>query len=81
MLRVLSPEEELASRRERYQQLAAGQLFDLGGKRFFITFEKLGESVKVIELNDENVERILRGAPCVQSTLHFDEMSCLNVRG
>jgi len=81
MLRVLTPDEELALRRKSYEQLATGKLFDLGEERFFITVEKLGDSVRVIELNSENIGRILRGEPCFHSPLHFDEMSCLNVRG
>jgi hypothetical protein len=80
MLRVLTSKEELALRRKGYGQLAPGTLFDLGGERFFLTVEKHGESVTVIELDRENSLRILHDEPCVRSVLQFDELSCLNVR-
>jgi len=80
MLLVLTPEEEIAQRRKSYEQLGAGKLFDLGGKRYFVTVEKFENSVKVIELNPENIERMLRGELCLHSTLNFDDMGCLNVR-
>jgi hypothetical protein len=80
MLRVLTSEEELVLRRKGYEQLAPGTLFDLGGERFFLTVEKHGEFVTVIELDRENVGRILHDEPCVRSGLRFDELNCLNVR-
>lgn len=80
MLRALTSEEELALRRKSYDQLAPGTLFDLGGERFFLTAAKHGEAVHVIELDGENTGRILRDEPCVRSTLHFDDLRCLNVR-
>jgi hypothetical protein len=80
MLIVLTPEEELAGRRKSYEELASGKLFDLSGRRYFITVEKLGDRVEVIELNPGNVQHIVQGEPCIRSTLHFDDMSCLNVK-
>jgi hypothetical protein len=41
MLRVLTPQEELASRKKDYQQLEAGRLFDLGRKRFLLPLRSL----------------------------------------
>ncbi|MCI0441234.1 MAG: hypothetical protein L0177_19200 [Chloroflexi bacterium] len=79
-MRVITREEELALRKKSYEQLAPGKLFALSFKRFFVAVEKIGDSIEVIELDSENIERILRGEPCVHSTLHFDEMGCLNVR-
>jgi hypothetical protein len=35
MWRVVTPEEELATRKKNYDRLTNGTLFDLGGKRFF----------------------------------------------
>jgi len=81
MLRVLTPEEELASRRANYERLAPGKLFDLGGNRYFLTVAKSGDSIEVIELEAKNIEHILRGEPCAHSMLHFDGLRCLNVRG
>jgi hypothetical protein len=80
MVIVLTPEQELAERRKSYEKLVPGKLFNLGGRRYFIAVEKLGDRVEVIELEAKNVQRIVRGEPCVRTTLHFDEMSCLNVR-
>jgi hypothetical protein len=79
MLRVLTPEEELASRRERFRALRRGTLFDLGGRRHFIAVHKRGQTVDVIELDAANIGRLLRGRPCESSTLHFDGLVCLNV--
>jgi hypothetical protein len=80
MLIVLTPEQELAGRRKSYEQLVPGKLFNLGGRRYFIAVEKCGDRVEVIELEAKNVQRIVRGEPCIRTTLHFDEMSCLNVK-
>ena len=80
MIRVLTPEEELALRRTHYDRLAPGVLFDLGGKRSFIAIEKFDDTVRVIELDTANVARIIQGVPCEPSTLHFDEMVGINLR-
>ena len=79
MLRVLTEEEELAGRKKSYQRLVPGRLFDLAGERYFITVERKEETVTAIELSAENAARILRGERCVESTLRFDDMRCLNV--
>ena len=79
MLRVLTKEEELASRKENFQRLTPGILFDLAGNHYFIAVDKRENSVEVIELNSENITRIIQGNPCLQSVLKFDQMSCLNV--
>jgi hypothetical protein len=79
MLIVLTPEQELASRRKSYEQLVPGKLFDLDGRRYFIVVEKLGDRIEVIELEAKNVQRIVRGETCVRTKMHFEEMSCLNV--
>jgi hypothetical protein len=80
MVRVLTPQEELASRKKDYQQLETGRLFDLGGKRFFIAVEKSHDAVQVIELNGENIDRILNNDQCIRTKLNFADMKCLNLR-
>lgn len=79
MLRVLTKQEELASRTERFAQLRAGMLFDLGGRRYFIAMRKRGTAVEVVELDTANIGRILRGEPCVRTRLRFNDMHCLNL--
>ena len=81
MLRVLSKEEELQNRQEGFAKLKAGSLFDLGQLRFFIAVKKIDEKVwEVVELTETNKEKIISGQPCEHSNLHFDDMSCLNLR-
>jgi hypothetical protein len=79
MLKVLTKQEELASRTERFAHLRTGMLFDLGGRRYFIAARKRGEAVEVIELDTTNVGRILRGERGVRTRLRFDDMRCLNL--
>ena len=81
MLRVLSREEELQNRREDFAKLKTGSLFDLGQERFFIAVKKIDEKVwEVIELTEINKKKITSGQPCEHSSLHFDDMVCLNLR-
>lgn len=81
MLRVLSKEEELQSRRDAFAKLKPGSLFDLAQKNFFIAAKKSDKMVwEVIELTETNKKRIISGQPCEHSNLHFDDMSCLNLR-
>jgi len=81
MLRVLSKEEELEGRREAFEKLKPGSLFDLGQERFFIAVKKLDEKVwGVIELTETNKKQIVSGQPCEHSSLHFDDMVCINLR-
>lgn len=82
MLRVLSKEEELQLRREGFTRLKPGSLFNLGQERFFIAVKKVDEKVwEVLELTQENKERIITLQSCEHSNLHFDEMNCLNIKG
>ncbi len=82
MLRVLSKEEELQLRREGFTRLKPGSLFNLGQERFFIAVKKVDEKVwEVLELTQENKERIITGQSCEHSKLNFDEMNCLNIKG
>ena len=81
MLRVLSQKEELQARTQAFARLEQGSLFDLGQERFFIAVRKIDEKAwEVIELTEGNKRSIILGQPCEHSKLHFDEMSCLNVR-
>ena len=80
MLRVLTKEESLASAKEKFKELnRQGQLFNLAMRRYFILVERLGDTAKVIELNQENIQRILHGESCVTAMLHVKEMRGLNV--
>jgi hypothetical protein len=82
MLRALSKEEELQLRREGSKRLKPGSLFNLGQERFFIALKKVDEKVwEVVELTQENRERIITGQPCEHSNLHFDEINYLNIKG
>lgn len=82
-LQVLSEEEELALRKERFTKIGRGSVFDLPGergeKRDFIAVQKEGPTCKAIELTEKNIERIITGRPCEPLELHFDEMDCLNL--
>jgi hypothetical protein len=79
MIRVLTEEEELHSRSTRYQQLQPGTLFDLSGKRFFLTVERQEEIVTVIALHADNITRILHDRPCRRARMRFAELRALNV--
>ena len=80
MLRVLTKEESLASAREKFKELnRQGQLFNLAMRRYFILVERVVDNVKVIELNQANIQRILRGESCVTGMLDVEEMRGLNV--
>ncbi len=80
MLRVLTKEESVASAREKFKELnREWQLFNLAMRRYFILVKRLGETVKVIELNQANIQRILHGESCVTAMLHVEEMRGLNV--
>jgi len=80
MLRVLSHEEELNGRRERFAKLTQGTLFDLAQRRYFIAVKKINaKSWQVIELTETNKKKIIAGEPSSHSPLHFKEMSCLNL--
>ncbi len=82
MLRALSKEEELQLRQEEFARLKPGLLFNLGQERFFIAVKNVDRKVwEVVELTQENKERIVTGQPCEHSNLHFDEMNCLNIKG
>jgi hypothetical protein len=81
MLRVLSKEEELQGRREGFAKLDPGSLFDLAQERFFIAAKRIDEKAwEVIELTEANKKMIVSGQPCKRSSLHFDDMVCLNLR-
>ena len=71
MLRVLTKAEELASRAESFGRLQAGMVFDLG-RRSFIAVRKRARTVEVVELDPANIDRILRGTPCVHTRLRFE---------
>jgi len=81
MLIGLSKEEEWQLRQEAFAKLKPGSLFDLGQQRFFIAVQQINDQVwEVVELTETNKEQIIAGAPCVHAQLHFDDMSCLNLR-
>ena len=82
MLRVLSAEEELQGRRERFAKFKQGTLFDLAQKRFFIAVKKIDENTwEVIELNEINKKKIISDDASKHSSRRFAEMNCLNLHG
>ncbi len=82
MLRALSKEEELQLRQEEFTRLEPGVLFNLAQEKFFIAVKKVDQEIwEVVELTRENKDRIITGQPCQHSSLHFDEMNCLNIKG
>jgi len=82
-MRVLTPEEELEGRKERFGRIQTGTIFYLGeaeGERYFLTVDRTHDTtLEVIELNRANRLRIINGMEPVRSTLTFDQMHCLNV--
>jgi hypothetical protein len=79
----MSNSEELAGRREDFNKLQPGCLFDLGIRRWFIFIETCvqdSECVIVIELTPSNRQKIIDGLPPNRTTLSFKEMLCLNLR-
>jgi hypothetical protein len=81
MLRVLSKEEELQSRRKAFAKLTPGSLFDLAQERFFIAVKKIDEKAwEVIELTEANKKKLISRQRCEHSVVHFSDMACLNLR-
>ena len=73
-------QEELKGRRQSFAKLAQ-ELYLISQERFFIAAKKINKKAwEVIELTDANTQRIISGEACEHSRLHFDEMSCLNLR-
>ena len=83
MLRVLTPEEELKGRKERFEQIQMGTIFNLGeveGERYFLAVGRIDDTtLEVVELDEANRIRIVSGRKHKYSTLTFDQMHCLNV--
>ena len=82
-LRVITPEEELEGRKERFEQIQMGTIFWLGeleGERYFLAVGRLNDTtLEVAELDEANRIRIVSGRRPKYSTLTFDQMHCLNV--
>ena len=76
----LTREEELINRRKNFTQLATGFLFDLGQQRWFIAIKKIDDEWEVIELTEDNRQKIIMSQVCEITRLHFDNMHCLNLR-
>jgi len=82
MQEVLTDEEELRLRRECFEKLKPGALFDLGQQRWFIAIGQFVDDQDVwcvIELTDENRSKITKGQLCVTSWLCFSDMMSINV--
>jgi len=84
MVRIITAEEELTNRRENFEKLSPGRLFNLGQERwqepYFIAIRKLDEqSWEVIELDERNRRSIITGESCKTSILSFEQMACLNL--
>lgn len=79
-VRLLSPEEALAQRKEGFGKIHEGTLFDLGRKRAFLAVKKVdAKSWEVVELSEDNRNRIIEGKKVKPSVLSFDQMDALNV--
>lgn len=77
---MLSEEEELESRREAFEKMCEGDLFDLGGKKHYLAVQKIDDnSWEIIEFNKTNRLSIIKGKKARHSTLTFDRMDCLNL--
>lgn len=75
MMRTIEPKEELYRRTERFTRIQRGYLFKIMGDRYFIAAARLhGKAWKVIELTDENREKIALGEKCETSVLDFHDM-------
>ncbi len=86
VLRVMTPEEELEGRRERFEEIQTGTIFYLGelgkvgGGRYFLAVGKIDDTtLEVVELHEANRIRIVSGRRPEYSTLTFDQMPHLNV--
>lgn len=79
-VRLLSPEEALAQRKEGFGKIHKGTLFDLGRKQAFLAVKKIdAKSWEVIELDKDNRDSIVKGNEAKRSILSFDQMDALNV--
>ena len=81
MLRVLSEEEALKSRKRAFAKIKQGSLFNFGGEKYFIAVTEISKKeCEVIELTEKNKKNIILENECEHSNLHFDQMVALNVR-
>lgn len=80
-LRLLTPKEELASRKKNFAKIREGILFDLGGEKHFLAVKKVDDQTwEVVEFNKGNRLLIIGGQKPKHSILSFDQTRCLNVR-
>lgn len=80
MVHILTEEESKEAQRRHWNALEPGSLFDEGrGLRQFITVKKTEDSLTVIELNPENIQKILQGEKCVTTEYQYDKIIILNL--
>jgi len=87
MITVLSPEQELSRRRDKFMELKAGTICGFGvtksgrHNRIALVLRILGEveGIEGIELTDEARQLIIAGRPCPFVTVPFAEMRGLNI--
>lgn len=85
MVDVLTEQQELAQRSERFQKLTSGSLFSFFStndtesiQRWFVAISFLGNNAwRAVELTQENRRRIVGGEKCSSVDVRFDEMTCL----
>ena len=86
-VRTLTEEESIELRKENVKKLRPKVIFDLGMNKYYIAEDVMMnddctefDHVLAIELNEQNVDKILVGEPCTRVRLRFDDLICLNVR-
>ena len=79
MMHASTPEETLENHKVGWQILAPGMMFDNGSKGPFIVTEKNEDSIKVIPLTEENIQKIILGNPCDTISFTFEEIWIGNI--
>ncbi len=91
MMRELTTEQELRLRKEKFDQLKPGTLFNistasvLGVKpkirvRYFVAISVYNDYCKAIELHKTNRSKLIKRQVCSKGTcLRYWEMNCFNI--
>ena len=90
MFHVLDNKEELKVRRQNFDKIRPGTLFNFstvsGSNQISVRHciavrvSLIGDDLwEVVELTEENRIRAANGGPCSRVNVGFDEMRCLNI--
>jgi hypothetical protein len=76
MFEILTDEQVAEGERLRWDALSAGSIFSIKDEndRMFITVAKDGDRMAAIELNPENIQRIVDSGCCQRNSYTFDEI-------